>query len=42
MIPALHRDGEVADWIADLIALSAGVLLVAWVTRRRAAARRVP
>lgn len=29
MIPALHRDGNLADWIADAIALSVGILLVA-------------
>ncbi len=28
LIPVLHRDGNVADWIADMIALSAGILLV--------------
>ena len=38
-IPMLHRDGNVADWIADVIALSAGILLVAGAARlaRRAA-----
>jgi VanZ family protein len=28
MIPALHRDGDVRDWIADVIALSVALFLV--------------
>ena len=35
MIPTLHRDGNVADWIADVIALSAGIVLVALAARSR-------
>ena len=38
MIPSLHRDGDVRDWIADVIALSVGLLLVN--LAMRAAARR--
>ncbi len=38
LIPALHRDGNFADWFADLAALSAGIGLVALVGARRAAA----
>jgi VanZ family protein len=29
MIPGLHRDGQVADWIADLAAATAVLLLAA-------------
>ena len=34
LIPALHRDSSFADWVADVIALSVGVLLVAIGTRQ--------
>ena len=40
MIPALHRDGNVADWLADCGAIVAGLLVgwlvlrVAWSTQR--------
>lgn len=33
MIPALHRDAEVMDWVADMVAVSA-VLLVGSLWRR--------
>jgi VanZ family protein len=37
-IPALHRDSDVKDWIADTIAAGAVLLLVRWwrVHRREA------
>ena len=35
LIPALHRDGNLADWVADVAALGAGILLVALASRRR-------
>ncbi|HEX6742048.1 MAG TPA: VanZ family protein [Sphingomicrobium sp.] len=35
-IPALHRDSDVVDWIADTIACAAVLLLVRWWRRRRA------
>lgn len=38
LIPALHRDGNLADWIADLFALTVG-LLVAMLGMRVAARR---
>ena len=38
MIPALHRDGNVADWIADSIAIVVG-LSVAGLLLRRSRAR---
>ena len=37
MIPALHRDGNLADWIADCAAILVGLLIVMLV--RRATAR---
>ena len=33
LIPALHRDADVVDWLADTIAVAAVLLLVRW--RRR-------
>jgi hypothetical protein len=33
-IPALHRDSDVLDWIADTIACGLVLLLVAWWRRR--------
>ena len=39
MIPSLHRDGNLADWIADVVALSAGLLLVALAGRSLGRAR---
>jgi VanZ family protein len=33
-IPALHRDSDVWDWVADTAAVSV-VLLLVWVARRR-------
>lgn len=35
-IPALHRDSDLRDWLADTLA-SATVLLIAWLWRRRSA-----
>jgi VanZ family protein len=37
MIPALHRDGNLADWIADCAAIIVG-LGVAWLMLRRSRA----
>jgi len=34
-IPALHRDSDPADWVADTIACGLVLLLVAWRRRRR-------
>ena len=34
-IPALHRDSDVIDWIADTIAAGAALLLVRWWRGRR-------
>lgn len=34
-IPALHRDSDVLDWIADTIACGAVLLLVRWRRRSR-------
>ena len=34
MIPALHRDGNVADWLADCAAIVAGLLLATVLLRR--------
>jgi VanZ family protein len=28
MIPALHRDAQMSDWVADVIALSVGMIVV--------------
>lgn len=36
MIPALHRDAELLDWVADTAAVLF-VLAIAWVLRRRRA-----
>ena len=36
-IPALHRDSDVWDWVADTAAVSV-VLLAVWLRRRRASA----
>jgi VanZ family protein len=33
-IPALHRDSDIIDWIADTIACGLVLLLVAWLRRR--------
>lgn len=35
-IPALQRDGSVGDWLADTVGVLLGLLLWAWLTRRRA------
>jgi VanZ family protein len=37
-IPALHRDSDVFDWIADMIAAAVVLLLVRWWRRRRTSA----
>ncbi len=39
-IPLLHRDSDPLDWIADTIACTVAVLLVAWIKRRRSSAAR--
>lgn len=39
-IPALHRDSEVKDWIADTIACGLVLLIVALWRRRQASVRR--
>jgi VanZ family protein len=39
-IPALHRDSDVKDWIADTIAAAAVLLLVHWRRMRRREAVR--
>jgi len=36
-IPALHRDCEVLDWVADTVAVAVALLLVAAIRRARAA-----
>jgi Na+/H+-dicarboxylate symporter len=36
-MPAVHRDCDIMDWVADT-AVVAGVLVVVWVVRRRRAA----
>jgi VanZ family protein len=35
-IPALQRDGSIGDWLADAVGVLLGLLLWAWLTRRRA------
>jgi VanZ family protein len=35
MIPALHRDGNIADWLADCVAIGVG-LMVGWAVLRGA------
>lgn len=37
-IPALHRDCEIGDWLADTLAIAVTLLLVAAIRRRRPAA----
>jgi peptidoglycan/LPS O-acetylase OafA/YrhL len=37
MVPVIHRDAEWGDWIADMVAALAG-LLVAWIPARRLSA----
>ena len=39
-IPALHRDSDVMDWLADTIAIALVLLPIAWWRRRRRAASR--
>ena len=34
MIPALHRDGNVADWMADCGAIGAGLAVAALLATR--------
>lgn len=34
-IPALHRDAELLDWIADMAAAAAALALVRWLITRR-------
>jgi hypothetical protein len=34
-IPALHRDCDIRDWIADTVAIAAALLFVAWIRERR-------
>ena len=34
-IPALHRDSDVVDWVADTIACVAALVLVRWWRKRR-------
>jgi hypothetical protein len=38
-LPALHRDCDIRDWIADTIAIAATLALVVLVRRRRATVR---
>jgi VanZ family protein len=38
MVPVIHRDAEWSDWLADMVAALAG-LLVAWLPARRLSAR---
>ena len=33
-IPALHRDSDILDWIADTVAVALVALALAWVRRR--------
>ena len=33
-IPALHRDSDPLDWLADTVACTAVVLLIGWLRRR--------
>ena len=35
-IPALHRDSDVLDWLADTVAVAVVLLLVRWWRRARA------
>ena len=35
-IPALHRDGNVGDWLADVVGVALGLLIWSLVDRRRA------
>jgi VanZ family protein len=37
-IPALHRDSDVKDWIADTLACGAVLLVVRWLRARQSAA----
>jgi VanZ family protein len=39
-IPALHRDSDVKDWIADTVACGIVLLLIAWWRARQSVARR--
>ena len=34
-IPALHRDSDIVDWVADTVAAAAVLLLVRWLRSRR-------
>lgn len=39
-IPWLHRDSELLDWVADTVAASVVVLVVAWLRGRSRVAKR--
>lgn len=39
-IPALNRDSDVKDWIADTVACGIVLLIVAWWRRRQTSVRR--
>lgn len=38
-IPALHRDSDVKDWVADTVACGIVLLLIAWWRARQSSAR---
>jgi hypothetical protein len=39
-IPALHRDCDIMDWIADTIAVAATLAIIAWIRWLRGRGRR--